>query len=113
MQLQVRTARSWAIFCMGVWLTGTVAMAVVATENFFTIDRLLQAKPNPVFAADVEKLGHDAARLKLDQGNRIVVVNLLQSFVNFASRLTDRELVPSKRQLLIDAAQAVISRLGS
>ena len=47
---------------MGVWLTGTVAMAVVATENFFTIDRLLEAKPNPAFATDVEKLGHDAAR---------------------------------------------------
>ena len=62
MQLPVRTARSWAIFCMGVWLTGTVAMAVVATENFFTIDRLLEAKPNPAFATDVEKLGHDAAR---------------------------------------------------
>ncbi|HYR44898.1 MAG TPA: hypothetical protein VER98_17845 [Terriglobia bacterium] len=47
---------------MGVWLTGTLATAVVATENFFTIDRLLEAKPNPAFAADVEKLGHDAAR---------------------------------------------------
>src|SRR3989442_6742207 len=47
---------------MGVWLTGTVAMAVVATENFFTIERLIDAKPNPAFAADVEKLGHDATR---------------------------------------------------
>src|SRR5437667_10511275 len=47
---------------MGVCLTGTVAMAVVATENFFTIDRMLEAKPNPAFATDVEKLGHDAAR---------------------------------------------------
>ncbi len=47
---------------MAVWLTGTVAVAVVATENFFTIDRLLAARPNPAFAADVEKLGHDATR---------------------------------------------------
>src|SRR5947208_4467960 len=47
---------------MAVWLTGTVAMAVVATENFFTIDRLLEAKPNPAFAADVEKRGQSATR---------------------------------------------------
>jgi hypothetical protein len=47
---------------MAVWLTGTVAMAVVATENFYTVDRLLQAKPNPVFASDVEKFGYDATR---------------------------------------------------
>ena len=47
---------------MGVWLTGTVAMAFVATENFYTIDRLLESKPNPVFAADVDKFGYDATR---------------------------------------------------
>jgi len=60
--LQIGTARSLAIFCVAVWLTGTFAVAVVATENFFTIDRLLDAKPNPAFAADVAKLGHDATR---------------------------------------------------
>jgi hypothetical protein len=65
LQVPARTARSWAIFCMGIWLTGTVAMAVVATQNFFTIDRLLEAKPNPVFATDIEKLGHDATRALL------------------------------------------------
>jgi hypothetical protein len=47
---------------MGVWLTGTVAMAVVATENFYTIDRLLEARPNPAFAADIDKFGHDTTR---------------------------------------------------
>ena len=47
---------------MAIWLTGTVAVAVVATENFFTIDRLLEAKPNAAFAADVDKLGDDATR---------------------------------------------------
>jgi hypothetical protein len=47
---------------MGGWLMGTVASAVVATENFFIIDRLLQAQPNAKFVADVEKLGHDEAR---------------------------------------------------
>ena len=60
--MQVRTARSWAIFCLAVWLTGTVAMAVVATENFYTIDRLLEARPNPVFAEYIDKFGHDATR---------------------------------------------------
>ena len=47
---------------MAVWLTGTVVMAVVATQNFYTIDRLLQDQPNPTFAVEVEKLGHDATR---------------------------------------------------
>jgi hypothetical protein len=58
----VSSARSWAIFCMGLWLTGTVAMAIVATENFYTIDRLLQAQPNAKFVKDVAMLGHDEAR---------------------------------------------------
>ena len=58
--MEIRKARSWAIFCMAVWLTGTVAMAIVATENFFRIDPILQAQPNSAFAADVEKLGRDA-----------------------------------------------------
>jgi hypothetical protein len=47
---------------MGVWLTGTMAMAVVATENFYTIDRLLEARTNPAFAADIDKFGHDTTR---------------------------------------------------
>jgi hypothetical protein len=47
---------------MGLWMMGNVSMAVVATQNFFTIDRLLQAKPNGEFAADVDKLGHGEAR---------------------------------------------------
>jgi hypothetical protein len=47
---------------MAVWLTGTVATAVVATENFYTIDRLLEARPNPAFAEYVDKFGHDSTR---------------------------------------------------
>ena len=47
---------------MAVWLTGTFVMAVVATQNFYTIDRLLEDQPNPTFAVEVEKLGHDATR---------------------------------------------------
>jgi hypothetical protein len=63
--LDVRTARHWAIFCLAVWLMGIVVMAVVATQNFFTIDRLMAAPANPVFAADIEKLGHDGTRALL------------------------------------------------
>src|SRR6185436_14641208 len=57
--------RRLAIFCMAAWLTGTLWMAVVATENFFTIDRLLQSKPNPAFATIVEKLGPSDAHFFL------------------------------------------------
>ena len=57
--MEVRRARSWAIFCMAVWLAGVVAMAIVATENFFRIDPLIDAQANPKFAVDIEKLGRD------------------------------------------------------
>src|SRR5262245_736112 len=50
------------MFCMGLWLMGTVLMALVAMENFYTIDRLMQAPSNPTFATNIEKLGHDATR---------------------------------------------------
>src|SRR5215471_6906611 len=58
--LTIRKARSWAIFCMAVWLTGTVAMAIVATENFYRIDHIIGAQSNPVFVSYIEKLGRDA-----------------------------------------------------
>ena len=58
----MQTARFWAIFCMGAWLMGMITMGLVATQNFFLIDRLLQAQPHAKFNADVEKLGHDDAR---------------------------------------------------
>ena len=32
----------WALFVMGAWTMGSICMSVVATENFYTIDRLLQ-----------------------------------------------------------------------
>jgi hypothetical protein len=60
--LQASAARSWAIFCMGLWLMGTVCVGIVAAENFYTIDRLLKAEPNHAFALDIEKLGHDQTR---------------------------------------------------
>src|SRR5579884_1093828 len=50
---------------MAVWLTGTVLMAVVATENFYTIDRLFGAHANPAFIATVAKIGDDNGRTLL------------------------------------------------
>jgi hypothetical protein len=47
---------------MAVWLSGVVFIAVVATQNFFTIDRLLEAQPNPEFTMLTEKLGHSKMR---------------------------------------------------
>lgn len=53
------------------------------------------------------------ARVKLDQNNRMIAINLLQSFINVASGLTDKELAPGKKKLVVDAAQAVIVGLAT
>jgi hypothetical protein len=50
---------------MAVWLTGTLWMALVATQNFYTIYRLLEARPNPAFTAAIEKLGEPEGRFLL------------------------------------------------
>ncbi|HLQ75776.1 MAG TPA: hypothetical protein VK210_00380 [Terriglobia bacterium] len=61
-------AEPWAMFCMAIWLTGTVCVAIVATQNFFTIDRLLANSPNNAFHVAVDTLdsvktpGHPVAR---------------------------------------------------
>jgi hypothetical protein len=41
---------------------GTICMSIVATENFYTIDRMLAARANPAFASAVDRLGSPAAR---------------------------------------------------
>src|SRR5206468_7567381 len=58
----VPAVRGWAVFCMGVWLMGTVWTAIVATQNFYTIDRLLETQPNAAFTAVVDKLGYGETR---------------------------------------------------
>lgn len=63
--MEPRKARLWATCCIGIWMSGTVAMAVVATQNFYLIDRLIAAKPNAAFAAYIEKLGPGATRALL------------------------------------------------
>jgi hypothetical protein len=52
----------WALVAMGVWIAGTVCMSVVASENFYTIDRLLADSPSGPFSAAVEQLGRPQAR---------------------------------------------------
>ena len=52
----------WALVAMGAWLAGTVCMSVVASENFYTIDRLLAGSPNAPFKAAVQQLGQPQAR---------------------------------------------------
>lgn len=52
----------WAIFILGFWLSGTIFVAVVATENFRTVDRLLTESRHPTFASLVEQLGRADAR---------------------------------------------------
>lgn len=39
----------WAIFLLGAWAAGSVAVTVVATQNFYTIDRLLADSPSQSF----------------------------------------------------------------
>jgi hypothetical protein len=56
------TRQRWALVLMGAWLAGTVCTSVVATENFYTIDRLLAASPNTAFAGAVQRLGQPQAR---------------------------------------------------
>jgi hypothetical protein len=52
----------WALVLMGAWLAGTVCTSVVATENFYTIDRLLAGSPSTPFTALVHQLGQPQAR---------------------------------------------------
>jgi hypothetical protein len=54
--------RQWALVAMGAWLAGTVCMSVVATENFYTIDRLLAGSPNTAFRAAVQQLEQGLVR---------------------------------------------------
>ena len=50
------------MFCMAIWLSGSVFITVVATQNFYTIDRLLDQSPNEVFRVVVETMENPPAR---------------------------------------------------
>ena len=48
--------RDAVLFLLGAWLLGLVGMGVVAMQNFYTIDHLLDTLPNSTFARGVEAL---------------------------------------------------------
>ena len=52
----------WAMFCMAIWLSGSVFVTVVATQNFYTIDRLLERSPNEAFRVVAELMENPSAR---------------------------------------------------
>ncbi|MGC9946949.1 MAG: hypothetical protein ABSF64_11335 [Bryobacteraceae bacterium] len=56
--------RRFACFLLGLWLGGGLFMDMVVTQNFRSVDRLL-AKPAPLAAEQIAKLGPDAARVFL------------------------------------------------
>lgn len=53
-----------AVFIAGAWLLGSLFMGFVATENFATVDRVMQAPP-PEAGRMIESLGPQDARLFL------------------------------------------------
>ena len=55
-------ALRWAMLAMGAWLAGSVLVSVVATQNFRTVDRLLDGSKNAAFNSAVGRLGQPAAR---------------------------------------------------
>jgi hypothetical protein len=53
--------RDLVLLLLGAWLLGLVAMAAVAMQNFYTIDRMLDSLPNSTFARGVEALDEHEA----------------------------------------------------
>ena len=51
--------RDIALLLIGGWLLGIAAMAAVAMQNFYTIDRLLETMPNATFEQGVQALEID------------------------------------------------------
>jgi hypothetical protein len=56
------TGRQWLLLVMGAWLMGSICTSIVATQNFYTIDRLLAGSPNTHFTDAVARLGRPQAR---------------------------------------------------
>lgn len=56
--------RTTALILVTVWLTGTAIMAFVATQNFKTVDRILE-KPTPQAALVLAGQQHDTLRILL------------------------------------------------
>jgi len=58
------TLRTLALVLVTVWLTGTLIMTFVATQNFRTVDRILE-RPTPQAASKLAELDHDSMRMLL------------------------------------------------
>jgi len=54
--------RGGALFCLGMWVMGTICVSVVATQNFYTIERLLVDESSAPFRDGVNQLGAPLAR---------------------------------------------------
>ena len=50
------------MFCMAIWLAGTLFVSIVATQNFYTIDRLLTDSPSGVFRHSADTMANPTAR---------------------------------------------------
>ncbi len=53
--------KSLAALLLGAWLAGTMLLAMVATQNFATVDRIL-SQPTPQAATPLSALPHDTMR---------------------------------------------------
>jgi hypothetical protein len=50
------------MFCMAIWLAGSLFVSIVATQNFYTIDRLLTDSPNGIFRQAADTMENPTAR---------------------------------------------------
>jgi hypothetical protein len=113
--------RRLACLLLGAWLAAGFFMAMVATQNFRSVDRLL-AKPSIVAAQQLDKLGPGPARALLryqvSEQNRwyfetwgfaeIILGVALFSVLLFGSTETKFSLVLSLLMLLIALAQRLM-----
>ena len=56
--------RRFACLIVGIWLGGILLMALVATQSFRTVDRIL-LDPSPGAAPELKTMGHETARMLL------------------------------------------------
>jgi membrane-associated PAP2 superfamily phosphatase len=56
------TRMRWATFLMGAWVAGALLVSVMASQNFYTIDRLLAGSPSQTFRSLTDQLGDPHGR---------------------------------------------------
>ena len=62
--LELMHTRRLSSLLLGAWLAGSLFMWMVATQNFRSVDRLLES-PSPQASTQFDKLGRDGARTLL------------------------------------------------